>query len=192
VDDRISFPVIQEELLAHIFNRLGKERYRRQLAETDALTGIANRRASLQRLTRLLRIAKRQNKSWCFVVIDIDDFKQVNDDFGHDTGDRVLRRLGQLLKQEFRSEDTIARWGGEEFVLGLYDMTKEAAIARLREFLVTCRQQSFAFSEEETFQITFSAGVAEYPTNGTTLEALYQYADLALYQAKAGGKNQII
>jgi diguanylate cyclase (GGDEF)-like protein len=192
VDDHISFPVVQEELLARIFNRLDKERYRRQLAETDSLTGIANRRASLQRLARLLRIAKRQNKSWCFVVIDLDDFKQINDDFGHDTGDRVLRRLGQLLKQEFRSEDVIARWGGEEFVLGLYDMSKEAAISRLREFLVTCRQQNFAFSEEETFQVTFSAGVAEYPTNGTTLEALYQYGDLALYQAKAEGKNQII
>lgn len=192
VDDHLSFPIVQEELLARIFNRLDKERYRRQLADTDPLTGIANRRASLQRLTRLLRIAKRQNKAWCFVVIDLDDFKQINDDLGHDTGDRVLRRLGQLLKQEFRSEDVIARWGGEEFVLGLYDMSKEAAISRLREFLVTCRQQNFALSDEETFQVTFSAGVAEYPSDGNSLETLYQYADLALYRAKAEGKNQII
>lgn len=192
VDDHLSFPIVQEELLARIFNRLDKERYRRQLADTDPLTGIANRRASLQRLTRLLRIAKRQNKAWCFVVIDLDDFKQINDDLGHDKGDRVLRRLGQLLKQEFRSEDVIARWGGEEFVLGLYDMTKEAAISRLRELLVTCRQQNFALSEEETFQVTFSAGVAEYPSDGNSLETLYKYADLALYRAKAEGKNQII
>jgi diguanylate cyclase (GGDEF)-like protein len=192
VDDHVSFPVIPEELLACIFNRLDKERYRRQLAETDSLTGIANRRASIQRLTRLLRIAKRQNKHWTFVIIDLDDFKQINDDFGHDTGDKVLRRIGQLLKQEFRSEDVIARWGGEEFVLGLYDTTKQAAISRLREFLVNCRQQNFGIADNETFQVTFSAGVAEYPVNGATLEALYQYADMALYRAKAEGKNQII
>lgn len=192
VDDHISFPIVQEELLARIFNRLDKERYRRQLADTDPLTGIANRRASLQRLTRLLRIAQRQDKHWCFVMIDLDDFKQINDDFGHETGDRVLRRLGQLLKQEFRSEDVIARWGGEEFILGLYDMNKDAVISRLREFLAAFSQQEFTTVQEENFQVTFSAGVAEYPVDGNSLEILYQFADMALYRAKAEGKNQII
>lgn len=191
VDDHLSFPIVEEELLARIFNRLDKERYRRQLAEIDSLTGISNRRASLKQLTRLLRIAKRQDKHWCFVVIDLDNFKQINDNFGHTSGDRVLRRLGQLLKQEFRSEDVIARWGGEEFVLGLYDTNKEAVISRLRNFLTTFNQQSFVSSQKEDFAVTFSAGVAEYPTNGTTLETLYQTADMALYRAKAEGKSQI-
>ena len=192
VDDHLSFPIVEEELLARIFNRLDKERYRRQLADTDPLTGISNRRSSLQRLTRLLRVARRQNQHWCFVVIDLDDFKQVNDRFGHDAGDRVLRRMGQLLKQEFRSEDVIARWGGEEFILGLYDMNKEAAIARLQKFLASFAQQEFVSAREESFMVTFSGGVAEYPLNGDSLETLYQAADLALYEAKAEGKNQII
>lgn len=207
VDDRISLPIVREELLARIFNRLDKERYRRHVSETDPLTGIFNRRASIQQLNRLLSIARRQNKPWCFVIIDLDDFKQINDSFGHEAGDRVLRRLGQLLKQEFRREDVTARWGGEEFVIGLYDMTKEAVISRLRQFLTTFSQQNFARStlnlppqnettatdfQEDNFNVTFSAGVAEYPVNGSTLEGLYQYADLALYQAKAKGKSQII
>ena len=207
VDDRISLPIVREELLARIFNRLDKERYRRHQAETDPLTGIFNRRASIQQLNRLLSIARRQKKPWCFVIIDLDNFKQVNDNYGHEAGDRVLRKLGQLLKQEFRSEDVTARWGGEEFVIGLYDMTKEAVIARLRTFLTTFSQQNFAKStltlsnqnepastdsQENYFNVTFSGGVAEYPINGSTLESLYQFADLALYRAKAEGKSQII
>ena len=207
VDDCISLPIVREELLARIFNRLDKERYRRHVAETDPLTGIFNRRASIQQLNRLLSIARRQNKPWCFVIIDLDDFKQINDSFGHEAGDRVLRRLGQLLKQEFRREDVTARWGGEEFVIGLYDMTKEAVISRLRQFLTTFRQQNFTKStlnlapqnepaptdsQEDNFNVTFSAGIAEYPVNGSTLESLYQYADMALYRAKTEGKSQII
>jgi diguanylate cyclase (GGDEF)-like protein len=207
VDDRISLPIVGEELLARIFNRLDKERYRRHQAETDSLTGIFNRRASIQQLNRLLSIARRQNKPWCFVIIDLDNFKQINDNYGHEAGDRVLRKLGQLLKQEFRSEDVTARWGGEEFVLGLYDMTKEAVISRLRTFLTTFSQQNFARStltlsnpnepaltdsQENHFNVTFSAGVAEYPINGSTLESLYQLADMALYRAKAEGKSKII
>ena len=199
VDDRISLPIVREELLARIFNRLDKERYRRHQAETDPLTGIFNRRASIQQLNRLLSIARRQNKPWCFVIIDLDNFKQINDNYGHEAGDRVLRKLGQLLKQEFRSEDVTSRWGGEEFVLGLYDMTKEAVISRLRTFLTTFSQQSFASSrlastdsQEKHFNVTFSGGVAEYPINGSTLESLYQFADMALYRAKAEGKSKII
>ena len=196
VDDHLSFPIVEKELLARIFNRLDKERYRRQLADTDPLTGISNRRSSLQRLTRLLRISKRQQKHWCFVVIDLDNFKQINDNFLHESGDLVLRRMGQLLKQEFRSEDVIARWGGEEFVLGLYDMNKEAAISRLEDFLATFRQYEFHSKNQEgllaTFHVSFSAGVAEYPIDGESLENLYQSADIALYKAKKAGKNRII
>ena len=196
VDDHLSFPIVEEELLARIFNRLDKERYRRQLADTDPLTGVSNRRASLKRLTRLLRISQRQQKQWCFVLIDLDNFKQINDNFLHESGDLVLRRMGQFLKQEFRSEDVIARWGGEEFVLGLYDMNKEAAISRLQSFLASFRQQEFQSRTKEsspaTFHVTFSAGVAEYPVDGESLETLYQSADIALYKAKTAGKNQVV
>ena len=192
IDDYLSFPLDSQELLARILNRLDKERLRRYLAETDPLTGIANRRASLKQLQRLSRLAKRQQQPWCFVAIDIDNFKQINDRYGHDGGDRVLRRLGQLLKQEFRQEDAIARWGGEEFILGLYDMSKKAAIARLEDFLDLFHQQEFSDTAEGSFQVTFSAGIAQFPLDGQSLDTLYQYADAALYRAKAAGKNCIV
>jgi diguanylate cyclase (GGDEF)-like protein len=191
-DDYLCKPIVPEELLARILNRLDKERYRRQLIETDALTGVTNRRTSIQQLNRFLSLAKRQKKPWCFIILDLDNFKQINDNYGHDAGDQVLRVLGKLLKQEFRAEDVIARWGGEEFVLGLYDMRKTASINRLTEFLTLFHQQQFSDAQQQIFQVTFSAGVAEYPLEGNDLETLYQTADAALYQAKATGKNRIL
>jgi diguanylate cyclase (GGDEF)-like protein len=191
-DDYICKPIVPEELLARILNRLDKERYRRHLAEIDSLTGVTNRRTSIEQLTRLLNLARRQQQPCCFIILDLDNFKQINDRYGHDLGDRVLRALGKLLKQAFRREDVIARWGGEEFVLGLYNMTKQASINRLTDFLADFRQQEFGDAERVTFQVSFSAGVAQYPIDGTNLDTLYQAADTALYQAKATGKNQIL
>ena len=190
-DDYLCKPIIPEELLARILNRLDKERYRRQLTETDALTGVSNRRASIQQLNRMLKLAQRQQKHWCFIIIDLDNFKQINDCYGHDAGDMVLRSLGKLLKQIFRSEDVIARWGGEEFVFGLYDMNKSLTISRFTELLYIFRRQKFTDAQQKKFQVSFSAGVAEYPLDGHNIETLYQAADKALYQAKATGKNRI-
>ena len=191
-DDYLCQPIIPEELLARILNRLDKERYRRQLTETDSLTGVSNRRASIQQLNRMLKLAQRQQKHWCFIIIDLDNFKQINDRHGHDTGDMVLRSFGKLLKQVFRSEDVIARWGGEEFIFGLYDMTRSLAITRLRDLLTIFRQQGFMDAQQNKFKVSFSAGVAEYPLDGHRIETLYQAADKALYQAKAKGKNCIV
>jgi diguanylate cyclase (GGDEF)-like protein len=191
-DDYICKPIVPEELLARILNRLDKERYRRHLAEIDSLTGVTNRRTSIEQLTRLLNLARRQQQPCCFIILDLDNFKQINDHYGHELGDRVLRALGKLLKQTFRREDVIARWGGEEFVLGLYNTTKAASIDRLTAFLADFRQQEFGDAEQVTFQVTFSAGVAQYPIDGSNLDTLYQAADTALYQAKATGKNQIL
>ena len=139
----------------------------------------------------MIKLAQRQQKHWCFIIIDLDNFKDINDRYGHDTGDMVLRSLGKLLKQVFRSEDVIARWGGEEFVFGLYDLTKSLAINRMTDFLIIFRQQRFIDAQQNKFKVGFSAGVAEYPLDGHSIENLYQVADKALYQAKARGKNCI-
>ena len=190
-DDYLAKPIIPEELLARILNRLDKERSRRQLTEIDALTGVSNRRASIQQLNRMLKLAQRQHKHWCFIIIDLDNFKRINDRHGHDIGDVVLRSLGKLLKQFFRSEDVIARWGGEEFIFGLYDLTKNSAMARLTDLLTIFSQQEFMDARQHKFKVSFSAGVAEYPLDGQKIETLYQAADKALYQAKAKGRNCI-
>jgi diguanylate cyclase (GGDEF)-like protein len=190
-DDYVSKPVLGPELIARVLNRLERT-YILKLAETDTLTGVTNRRKSMQELTRLLHLAKRQGQSVCFVILDLDHFKQVNDQYGHDAGDKVLSRFGTLLQQAFRSEDVVARWGGEEFVVGLYGATRFQSKARLIELLEIMHQQEFTSASGEKFRVTCSAGISEYPENGTDLPALYRSADAALYQAKAEGRNRVL
>lgn len=191
-DDYVHKPIVGPELIARILNRLERTRILHRFAETDELTGTATRRKSMQDLERLLHLAERQNQPLCFMILDLDQFKRINDQHGHEAGDRVLRLLGEHLKQSFRREDVVARWGGEEFVLGLYGITLQQGLKRLTCFLETWCQQKFTDTYNQTFQITFSAGVAEYPKDGANLQELYRAADAALYQAKASGRNQVL
>jgi diguanylate cyclase (GGDEF)-like protein len=190
-DDYVSKPVLGPELIARVLNRLERTHILK-LAETDSLTGIANRRKSIQELTRLLHLAKRQRQPFCFVLLDLDHFKQVNDQHGHDAGDKVLSRFGTLLKQTFRSEDVVTRWGGEEFVVGLYNATRFQSKARLIKLLEIMHQQEFTSASGKKFRVTFSGGISEYPENGIDLQELYRSADAALYQAKAEGRNRVL
>lgn len=190
-DDYIHKPILEPELVARVLCRLERSQIHRKLAEIDPLTGISNRRKSVQDITRLLHLAQRQSKPFYFVILDLDHFKQINDRYGHDIGDRVLSELGKLLKQSFRNEDVVARWGGEEFVIGFYGITSKNALKRLNDLLATVQKLKFNTNNHQTFGITFSGGMAEYPKDGHSVEMLYHAADTALYQAKAAGRNQI-
>ncbi|MFB2923565.1 MULTISPECIES: response regulator [Aerosakkonema] len=191
-DDYVQKPIIGPELIARILNRLERTRILHRFAEIDELTGTATRRKSIQELERLLNIAKRQNQPLCFMILDLDHFKHVNDRYGHQVGDRVLSLLGKNLKQFFRSEDIVARWGGEEFVLGIYGMKRDLGAKRLNDFLKTWCEQKFTDDNNQTFQVTFSAGVVEYSQDGANLQELYRAADAVLYQAKAMGRNRVL
>lgn len=147
-------------------------------------------------LNRLLGLAHRQGQPLCFALIDLDNFKQINDRYGHPVGDRVLKRFGDCLKSTFRDEDVIGRWGGEEFVVGFYGMSRQEGAARLQNFLQRWRQERFeptvaASNQSSHFITTFSAGVTVYPQDATDIQSLYQAADEALYQAKGAGRNQV-
>ncbi|MGB3297037.1 MAG: response regulator [Phormidesmis sp.] len=216
-DDYVRKPIVASELVARVLGWLERSRDRQLRADIDNLTGIANRRKSTQMLTRLLGLAQRQQQSLCFALLDLDHFKQINDEYGHPAGDRVLRRFGESLKAMFRNEDVVGRWGGEEFVIGLYGMTRQEGTQRLRQFLQNWQQEQFnrfgsrlnsrldSLSEGDrptaaesltplqnsSFSITFTAGVAVYPHDGTDLQQLYCVADKDLYRAKATGRNQV-
>ncbi|BAY16030.1 multi-component transcriptional regulator, winged helix family protein [Anabaenopsis circularis NIES-21] len=190
-DDYVTKPIVEPELLARVLCRLERSQIIRKFAEIDALTGITNRRKSAQELTRLLHLAERQNQPFYFAVLDLDRFKYINDQYGHDAGDQVLSQLGKLLKQSFRQEDVVARWGGEEFVIGLYGITQQQVVKRLNHLLDSLRCLEFTTSNQENFTVTISAGVAEYPKDGHDVQTLYRAADAALYQAKAAGRDQI-
>lgn len=191
-DDYVQKPIIEPELIARILNRLERSRILHRFTEIDKLTGTATRDKSIRDLGRLLRLAERQNQSLCLMILHLDHFKHINDRYGHEAGDLVLSLFGKRLKRFFRSEDIVARWSGEEFVLGLYGVTREEGAKRLNDFLLTWCQQEFTDANNQTFQVTFSAGVADYSQDGTKLQELYRAADAALHQAKTMGRNCIL
>jgi len=190
-DDFVTKPVVGPELLTRIRNRLERSQLLRSLSESDPLTGIANRRRALETAERLLALARRHGQPLCVAVLDIDGFKQVNDRYGHRTGDRVLRRLAEVLHRKFRGEDVVGRWGGEEFMLGMYGMTGTDGERRLYDVLASFRSQEFTEAGRPPLSVTFSAGIAEYPTHGNDFETLYRAADEALYRAKESGRSRI-
>ena len=189
-DDFLSKPIIVTELLNRIRIRL-EQRKLWSMSEIDELTGVSLRRKALQDLTRLFHLAKRQQQPLSLAILDLDYFKRINDDYGHDTGDRVLRYFGQLLGQTFRQEDVVGRWGGEEFVVGLYGTNKQQGVQRLENIAYYFSQNHFVGGDGSIFQMTFSGGIAQFPDDGDDLQSLYRAADTALYRAKYEGRNQI-
>jgi diguanylate cyclase (GGDEF)-like protein/PAS domain S-box-containing protein len=164
----------------------------KEQAGTDTLTGLANREHSLELLEMVLALARRQGRPVCFAFLDLDHFKQVNDRYGHQMGDAVLRRVGQLLRSAFRGEDVVARWGGEEFFVGLFGTIKADAVKRLGTVLDQLRAETFTAPDGTRFRVTCSAGIAQFPTDATEVQTLYALADRALYQAKAAGRDRIV
>ena len=191
-DDYVTKPVVGPELVVRISNRLERLRLYQRLAETDPLTGTANRRKGGDELNRFLLSAQRHREPLAVALLDLDLFKQVNDLRGHPAGDAVLRKLAATLREAFRGADVVSRWGGEEFLVGMYGMHRLDAVQRVAEVLEEFRQHEFRDAGHTPFRVTFSAGVASYPDDGADLPTLYQTADDVLYAAKAAGRNRVL
>lgn len=190
-DDYVSKPIVGPELMTRITNRLERTQLYRTLAETDALTKVASRRKSIQVIRQFLKLSERHRQPFCLAIIDVDCFKQINDVHGHSLGDQVLQRFGQLLLQNFRSEDVVGRWGGDEFVVGMYGMKGESARQRLINLLEELKIQAFSEAGQPALSVTFTAGIAEAPRHGRDLQHLYLAADRALYLQKEAGRGQV-
>lgn len=188
-DDYLSKPFVGPEVVARIGNRLERVRLYRTLADTDVLTGLSNRRKSVEGLESLLRMADRQHQPASIAVLDIDLFKSINDAYGHAGGDAVLRELGAVLPRFFRGEDVVARWGGDELIVGMYGLAEPDACECLGDFVEEVRGRRF---DDGTIAVTLSVGVASYPTHGTVVEELYRAADAALSLAKAEGRDRVV
>jgi diguanylate cyclase (GGDEF)-like protein len=191
-DDYVAKPFVGPELVTRVTNRLERVQLHRALADSDPLTGVANRRRSQELMGQLLHLAARSKRPFALALLDLDHFKQVNDRYGHGTGDEVLRRVARLLERAFRAEDVVARWGGEEFVVGMYGMDKDDAVARLAEVLDQLREEAFTLPGSEPLRVAFSAGIAQFPVDGADLPALYRVADATLYQAKEAGRGLVL
>jgi diguanylate cyclase (GGDEF)-like protein len=160
-------------------------------ALVDSLTGLANRRSLEETLRAELARAGRFNDEVCLVLADLDDFKQVNDRYGHPVGDEVLKEFAQALRQTVRESDVAARWGGEEFALVLPG-TDAAGGARLAERARTMIESQVVQAPDGTkLNVTASFGVAAFPESHE-LGELVAAADSALYAAKREGKNRVV
>jgi len=191
-DDYIEKPVIKEELLARIGARLERIRLFRERSDFDALTTLPTRRAFVELFKLRVAEGTRHNKPTSLCLIDIDNFKYVNDTYGHLTGDRVLASLGKLLNSRFRSIDVRGRWGGEEFTVVFYGEEKETAKMILLRVLDEFSQILFQGEHDEAFCCTFSCGISELKLDGKTMDDLFRVADKRLYIAKNAGRNQIV
>jgi diguanylate cyclase (GGDEF)-like protein len=189
-DDYVPKPFVGPELLARIANRLERVRLMHELADQDHLTGLATRRRGAELLEGLRAVAERTGEPFCLAVLDCDDFKRINDVYGHAMGDMVLRALGIALQRAFGAEDAVVRWGGDEFVVGMYGMTVEDARERLGQLLEDVAGRRFASHGKET-EVRLSCGLAMHPDDGDTVEALVRAADDGLYRAKSEGGGRV-
>jgi len=163
--------------------------YTNILAQTtiDGLTGVFNRRYFDNQLLNEMNRAKRHNHTVSLLMMDIDDFKKINDTHGHVAGDCVLKEFTGILKNHLRSEDMAARYGGEEFVIILPHTDIEGAKIFSERLLEKARK--YIYPGE--IKVTFSGGIANYPHHGLTKEQILEVADKGLYESKLRGKNQI-
>lgn len=162
----------------------------REQAVRDSLTGLFNRRWFEEEVTRLLTGAERHKTPIALLMLDIDKFKQVNDNHGHAVGDEILYRISKLMTQEKRASDLAARYGGEEFVIALPGHDSVAAI-RLAERLRNVIGSETDADDDDLPAVTVSIGIASYPADGLSLKSVLKYADEALYEAKRRGRNQV-
>ena len=161
-----------------------------RLATIDPLTTLMNRRAFLESLAIELARSERHGHPTSLVLLDVDHFKQINDRFGHGTGDAVLAATGKLLRSFARKGDVIARWGGEEFLLMLYNSSPEGALVAAERLRRAIEQMSVFDGDAKPITITASLGVAGY-RRGDLSETLIDRADRAMYEAKSSGRNRV-
>jgi len=164
----------------------------RELSVRDHLTGLFNRRYMEETLERELLRATRKEISLGILMIDVDDFKQFNDNFGHAAGDAVLRDLGVLLFDHFRGEDVACRYGGDEFIIVLLDASLEKTRERAVRLCEHARHLSIHFEGQAFEMITLSVGIAAFPEHGSTSAEILKAADIALYRAKHDGRNRVV
>ncbi|RZL01415.1 MAG: GGDEF domain-containing protein [Rubrivivax sp.] len=160
-----------------------------QMATTDMLTGLLNRRVMTDLAEAELKLSARTGAPLCVALIDLDHFKDINDRFGHHAGDNALQGFAQSTAPQLRQVDKLARWGGEEFLLMLPQLTETEALHALERLRQTV--ESLVFKDHALMQLTFSVGIAQAQPD-ETLEQLVDRADRAVYEAKRDGRNRCV
>ncbi|PID03426.1 diguanylate cyclase [Sporosarcina sp. P2] len=186
--DLISKPFDMDIFFPYLFNRQLRQHAVSSSMITDSLTGVGNRRYFDETINTLAKKADQSEAVFSLVIIDLDHFKQVNDLYGHPAGDEVLRKFGEIIKEEKREGDYVCRYGGEEFALLFCNSKAEDTVHAVERIRAKFNNTIFT-SGDETFQVTFSAGSATYEGNTANMISA---ADQALYEAKRSGRNQTV
>jgi diguanylate cyclase (GGDEF)-like protein len=181
---------LNEKLVQEIFERKRIEEKLAQAATTDSLTGLMNRGAMLDQLRYHVSRYSRNRISFVILLIDLDNFKDINDTHGHDVGDQVLKEVGEDLRRSTRSQDLVSRWGGEEFLILLPDTDLNGGRVLAEKVRKSAAEKGFS-AGASALHLTVSIGVSEY-REGLSLERCIKDADTALYQAKHQGRNRVV
>ena len=189
--DFINKPFLEEEFFCRINQNMELLEHIRELkylATCDYLTGLYNRRYFFEQSKNRIK-QQRHSEHMAVALLDIDFFKKINDTYGHDAGDIVLKQLGKMLQKAFIGRDIVARYGGEEFCFFLLNHTKDQALQRLEDLRMQIETDSFILSDGRILKVTASIGV--YVGLINTFEEALNIADKGLYQAKENGRNQV-
>jgi two-component system cell cycle response regulator len=203
VNDYLTRPVDKNELVARVRTQLRKKRYSDRLRDnvqlslemaiTDQLTGLYNRRYMSRHLHSEIGNAEKSGRPLAFLILDIDHFKSINDRFGHDMGDEVLRDFATRISANIRGIDLACRFGGEEFVVVMPDTDVEFASLVAERLRRSVETTPFCISREpHKLNVTISIGIAGSEPDGDTADALLRRADQALYRAKREGRNRVV
>lgn len=188
VDEYITKPFDVDVLLARIEAVLQRRENFARLASIDGLTGLLNRQASERAIRRELGRLRRYPSLATLVFLDIDNFKSLNDEYGHAMGDKVLTHLAEIFKAQSRSVDIVGRYGGEEFLAFFPQTPMAEAVPVVKRMLERFRTP---MPEIPDVSLSFSAGAVEAPRNGDEFEILRDRADAAMYHVKRNGKGRV-
>lgn len=163
-----------------------------KLYTTDPLTGLYNRRFLNEFLHKELELSKRYHRQFSLAILDIDDFKKLNDTYGHVAGDTVLKAIAKIMLKNIRDSDVISRYGGEEFVVVMPEIGKETAVRAIERLRKTISNEKILLFDGSSISVTISAGIASYPDDADSSVDLLIAADDRLYKSKREGKNRTI
>ncbi len=161
------------------------------LASNDSLTGLPNRRHLLHTLDFLHENAKRYGTPLSLGILDIDNFKEVNDEYGHRAGDQVLRKFGDVMRQQLRGGDFAGRYGGDEFIVA-FPHTPASGAAESVERIRSVFEQATFQEDSESYRVSCTVGIAEFAPGQETVDDMIHEADMALYEAKKQGRNRVV